>query len=251
MIHIAEEEESGFPELKKFVEFASKRKNYLAVRIPHNLTPEELDIYLAPIKSSLLKDCKLFILLDAEFIREDAEKNIEELVSDFSESCLELGRIFDGGQIEKIAMLGSSFPTSPKDAAGGADAEGSFQVYEEDVYRRVKENYSEIGYGDYVSINTEQVEIRGAGFVPRIDIFQDDGHTFFYKRYRQRDGGYPKCARRVKDESSEYREIANCWACKEIDLASADNPSGLSPSFWISVRMNYYIHKILELRSVS
>ncbi|WP_444931657.1 beta family protein [Microbulbifer sp. SSSA002] len=250
MIHIVEDEDSGFPELRKFVENASKKKPNLAVRIPHDLSPEEFDTYLSPIKDTLHKDCKVYVFLDGEYVRREAENDITGLAGSFTESCAELQRVFNDGQIEKISMLGSSFPTNPAQA-GGDDAEGEFPVYEEEIYKLIQENYPDIGYGDYVSINTEQVEIRGARFVPRIDVFQDDGRSFVYKRYRQKDGGYPKCARRVKEDGYHYKEIPSCWASKEIALASANNASGLSPSFWISVRMNYYIHKILDLRSTT
>mgnify|MGYP001770686679 CR=1 FL=1 len=250
MLHVVEEEESGFPELRDFVAYASQKKDHVAIRIPYDLTTEEFDTYLGPIKESLSESCKIFVILDAEYVREDAEHNLGGLVNTFAESCVEVERVFHPDQIEKISMLCSSFPTSPAQA-GGEDAEGEFSVYEEEIYQSIKCSYPNIGYGDYASINTEQVEIRGATFVPRIDIFQDDGKSFIYKRYRQKDGGYPKCARRVKEDSEKYSEISNCWACEEIDLASSGTASGLSPSFWISVRMNYYIRKIMRLRLIS
>lgn len=69
--------------------------------------------------------------------------------------------------------------------------------------------------------------------MPRIDIALDE--SFIYKRYR-RDSCYSLCARKII-EDKRYKNM-EIWADQEIALASLGIPSGISPSFWIAVRMN-------------
>lgn len=87
--------------------------------------------------------------------------------------------------------------------------------------------------------------MKGGSFVPRIDIASNN--MFIYKRYRRDDGSYPKCAIKMK-EDERYLPIGT-WADKEIELASQGKPTGISPSFWIAVRMNYYITSRVYLRA--
>ncbi|HEO8860767.1 TPA: beta family protein, partial [Klebsiella pneumoniae subsp. pneumoniae] len=39
------------------------------------------------------------------------------------------------------------------------------------------------------------------------------------------------------------------WPDKEIAKAKGNEPSGISPSFWISVRMNHFMNTRVKLRS--
>ena len=59
-----------------------------------------------------------------------------------------------------------------------------------------------------------------------------------------------KCAREVVQDVSNYVSL-DTWADDEIKLAKDNTPTGISPAFWISVRMNYYIETRLRLRSSS
>ena len=89
--------------------------------------------------------------------------------------------------------------------------------------------------------------MRGGTFVPRIDVLTEDGENFFYKRYRRDEGTYELCASKVRSDI-RYKEFG-WWSNNEIKLASEGTPSGNSPSFWISVRMDYYINMKLGLRN--
>lgn len=142
-------------------------------------------------------------------------------------------------------MLCSSFPSNVAQT-GGDDIAGEFSIYEEDIYLGISEKFP-IKYGDYVSINTEQIEMKGGTFVPRIDIASLDGKTFIYKRYRRNNGGYVKAAEHTVRDAASYKPLG-VWADDEIEAAANDNPSGISPAFWISVRMNYYIKSRILLR---
>jgi len=245
MVHLVDDVNT-FNEVGKFVHQMSQIKEHLAVRIPHDLEPEELKSYIKPIVDNLQNGCTLIVLLDACYVRELAEANMDGLVQDFSASTqasLDLGE-----DIEDVVMLCTSFPSSTVKEAKGekADFDGIFRSYEEEIYQKIKRNHSSIKYGDYASINTEQIEMKGGTFVPRIDIALDDG--FIYKRYRRDDGSYPRCAKQMKLDP-RYNQNMGSWANKEIELASQDSPTGISPSYWISVRMEYYIRTRLALRS--
>ncbi|WP_220771249.1 beta family protein, partial [Shewanella sp. MBTL60-007] len=95
-------------------------------------------------------------------------------------------------------------------------------------------------------INTEQIEMKGGTFVPRMDIALESGDRFIYKRYRRHQGSYPKCAVKML-EDPRYVDL-DTWADSEIQLASEGKPTGISPSYWISARMVYYINTRINLR---
>lgn len=243
MVHIYEDEdeESAFEDVEKFVREISKNNKYLAARIPFDLDPEDYEYYLSPIVNNLKNDCSLIVLLDANYIRQEAKANVANIISVFADSAKAVKKL---DKIEDVVTICTSFPSNPAQE-GGEDAEGDFRIYEEQIYRGVKEQVS-VKYGDYASINTEQIEMKGGTFVPRIDISETD--KFIYKRYRRDDGSYPRCAKRMKADP-RYINL-NTWADEEIKLASNNNPTGISPSFWISVRMVYYINTRVNLRNL-
>lgn len=243
MVHIYEDDNGEFNDLENFVKNASTKTNFLAVRLPYDLSDEEVKYYLGPIVRNLSKKCKLFVLFDAEFVR---NKPINDVVDTFLEACS--GTKCFEQKIEDVVMLCTSFPSNVAQV-GGEDIAGSFRIYEEDIYQGVSEEFP-IKYGDYASINTEQIEMKGGTFVPRIDIASLDGKSFTYKRYRRNNGGYVRAAEHTISDTNSYRPLG-VWADEEISAAAANNPSGISPAFWISIRMNYYIKSRILLRESS
>jgi hypothetical protein len=243
MIHIYEDDLMVFPSVAKFVQEMSRVKSHMAVRLPYNLESEDINSYLTPIINNLNKGCTLYVLLDAEYIRNEASEDIGGVIDSFVGSCDTISAF--GNKVEDIVMLCTTFPSNVAQT-GGEDAEGNFKIYEEAIYQGIiAQHPNPIKYGDYVAINTEQIEMKGGTFVPRIDIAL--AHEFIYKRFRRAQGSYPRCATRMKDDK-KYIDIGT-WASQEIDLASRGNPTGISPSFWISVRMEYFINTRLNLRS--
>lgn len=239
MIHLYEDEELSFVEVREFVKSASLRYEKLALRIPYNLSIGEIETYLTPIKEEIHRDCKLIIILDADFIRYTVEPYINDIATSFKQSYTALHSYLDC--IEDIVMMATSFPRVPADL--GDDDAGNFEIFEEYLFREISSSHS-FKYGDYASINTEQVEVMARSFVPRIDI--SNNSTFFYKRYRRDKGSYSECARKILQDE-RYLNL-NTWADEEIELAAKNTPSGISPSYWISIRMNHYIAWRLKLR---
>lgn len=239
MVHLYEDSEDSLKETLQFVKDMSIKKD-LAIRLPYNLPQGNYTYYLDPITKVLQNDHKLIVILDADYIRNEAKNNIKKVADNFIFAIKEIKKL---SKIKYIIMVSTTFPRNPAHE-GKNDEMGEFNIYEEEIYRCVREKV-DVKYGDYVSINTEQIEIKGGGFVPRIDIALEN--SFFYKRYRQKDGGYERCAKKILQDE-RYNNLF-CWADEEIKKASLDNATGLSPAFWISVRMVYYIQSRIKLRN--
>lgn len=242
MVHIYEDDEGGLREVEEFVREASTNVSFLAVRLPHDLDKDEVEFYIEPIINNLSGDCKLIVIFDAGFVRD----NTDDVVDNYLVACSGTVRFLH--KIEDVVMLCTSFPSNVA-SVGRSDDDGEFDIFEERIYRGISEEFP-IKYGDYVSINTEQIEMKGGTFVPRIDIASLDGNTFFYKRHRRNSGGYIECARQVLLDTNHYSNL-NTWGDYEISVAAEGKPSGISPSFWISVRMSYYMRTRLMLRELS
>lgn len=232
MIHVYDEE--NLDETENFVKLISREKDYLALRLPHDL--DDYKKFISPIVNSLNSRSKLLIILDAEQV---SLKNENDVCESFIFACKDIEEFNE--KIEAVVIIATSFPLSP--ASVGNDEYGDVPIIEENIYSKVKQEYP-VKYGDYASINVEQVEIRGGTFVPRIDIAMDD--EFFYKRFRRDKGSYSLCARKVV-EDRRYINL-DTWADHEIHKAADDEPTGISPSFWISVRMNYFMTTRVKLR---
>ncbi len=243
MIHLYEDEDMVFEDVKKFVSLMSLSKKFLAVRIPSNLSAYDLDCYFEPIASAIGNGCKIFIIVDGEYLDRKNPNSFNALLSGFVTTISHIKKFSD--IIEDIVMTTTSFPSSPAEAGRGDDA-GEFEILEERLYRDVNNLMGgDVRYGDYSSINIEQLEIKGGTFVPRIDVAVAD--KFIYKRYRRDDGSYTLCAKNILADY-RYKNLAT-WADKEINLAANGNPTGISPAYWISVRMCYYITSRLILRN--
>ncbi|MDT8880103.1 hypothetical protein RSO68_11505 [Halomonas saccharevitans] len=241
MVHLYEDDQGVMPDVEKFVQAASLQTDFLAVRMPYDLGGEEIGYYLNPIVKNMADGCKLYVVIDAGFVREEPVRSV---VDAFLYTCSGVEAFEE--KIEDVVMLCTSFPSSPANE-GGDDMDGSFRIYEEEIFQKLKGDFP-VKYGDYASINTEQIEMKGGTFVPRIDIASLDGMHFTYKRHRRHSGGYVRCAKHTLSDSENYTPLG-VWADEEISRAASSKPSGISPAFWISVRMNYYIETRLMLRS--
>jgi hypothetical protein len=244
MIHIFEDDDGVAPEVAQFVRKASEQTDLLAVRFPYDLEVEDYATYFEPISNALGEGTKVIVILDAEYIRDKAVADIASVSDQYIESCRAFAAYED--KIDDIFMLCTSFPSNVAQT-GKSDAEGEFEYYEEQIFQRIREELP-IKYGDYVSINTQQIEMKGGTFVPRMDVSLIDGsNLFIYKRFRRHAGSYPLCAKKmIGDNRYTSYEL---WSSAEIELAAQDKPSGISPSYWISVRMHYYIFTRLLLRA--
>ena len=148
----------------------------------------------------------------------------------------------------KIVLSATSFPKNPTEFGG--EEEGNFGLEEGFLYKKVDDAIDSTSiYGDYATINPiRSLQAGGQGWIPRIDMPTEELVFYYRSRKRELEASYAKAYTRVarqviKDE--RYKEVKdkidNCWGIKQIELAAKGDPQGLSPSFWISVRMNIHI----------
>ncbi|ASY75468.1 beta family protein [Pectobacterium polaris] len=232
MIHIYDEED--FDEVKKFVSEMSSSKELLAVRLPFDL--KDHSVFIDPIYSSLNDNSKVIIIIDAGQVDESIASDVKKKIKI---ACNSLNKFND--KIEGVIITMTSFPSTPADY--GSYNEGEFPILEEEIYREISKDIP-VKYGDYASINIQQIEIKGGTFVPRIDVSLES--SFIYKRNKRSAGSYELCAQKMLGDL-RYKPL-NIWADLEISLAAKGNPSGISPSFWIAVRMNYFMCSRVLLR---
>lgn len=232
---------NNFTEIQTFVTNCCSKEsiNYLAIRLPYDIDENFLISCLTAICSSLSETCKLYILLDIGYFRDKLDQIQDKIALAYA--CLSDFKLM----IKDVIIASTTFPKNPAQI-GNQDQSGSFEIYERKLFQNLLIDFPEIKYGDYASINTEQIEIKATTFVPRIDIVSEDGNSFSYKRFRRQDGGYIKCAQEVLSNDFNYINL-NSWADEQITLAAQESPAGISPSFWISVRMNYYIANRLKV----
>jgi len=243
VIHIDFELDPELEETKKFVQLASRNHSILAARIPPGLDEHEYKEIFDAISPSLGLT-KLYVLLDAGCIRKKfkATGNLDEIKSTFSSSIRSIFKLSTNRSwLLQLVSISGSFP--PVVSVEGGDESGRFSILEHRVNLSLRQAFPLIKLGDYGSINAQQTEMRGGTFVPRIDFCNDE--NFFYHRFRRDKGAYIKCAQEVL-KNPHYSSLGT-WGDEEIMAAANGKPSGISPSFWISVRANRYMSSRVKL----
>lgn len=176
---------------------------------------------------------KLIVILDAEYIKPDtAESYANEIKDVISSIKLMLG-------LNKFAVSASSFPKSVTSSNYGGDSFGCFAIEEVQLNSLIRSLLPDIEliYSDYAMIHPVRYDVRGGTWIPRVDLpLQTE---VYYCRYRREDGGYITAAREVV-KNSKYTNVGS-WGNMQIEAASKNNPNGLSPAFWISVRSNIHM----------
>ena len=147
----------------------------------------------------------------------------------------------------KIVVSATSFPRNPTEYGG--DEYGDSNLEEWTLYNNISSKKTFIIYGDYASINPiRSPQVGGSGWVPRIDMPTET--LIFYHRSRKskiEDSYVPAYIRVAKATRTDvkYADAAalsnGCWGIEQIESAAKGYPPGLSPSFWISVRMNIHM----------
>ncbi|MCT4654305.1 MAG: beta family protein [Cohaesibacter sp.] len=158
----------------------------------------------------------------------------------------------------QIVSVGTSFPKNVTDIGGEENDE--FSLEEVALHRALTRlQNTPIEYGDYGSINPIRNDVAppvGVYLRARID-FPTENNTIVYHRVEpivdpdskklltSRSSMYKRAAKLlVADE--RFSLVSDCWGYGEIKHASESVPSGSSPSFWISVRMEIHICRRLD-----
>ena len=207
-----------------------KSHDKLALRVEAD--DNQLINYLETIRSGLDSDDQLLLIIDYGFVE---SSNVEVVVGNL---MLRLSELPDGFTPWAISICGSSFPSSVVNHTSDChDAHGEIKLVEKQVFSKICENYKNTIYGDFASVHPVRYDTRGGGWVPRVDFSLSD--SIIYKRYRRNIGGYEEAASEMVNDS-RYEDL-KCWGNDEIESAANGSPNGLSPSFWIAVRMNTHL----------
>lgn len=226
-IHLYEDTPKNI--IEKEVELLLSNHKKVALRIDADDTNSIQ--YVNNIRDALQDDGNLSLIIDGGFIDRITLPITQQLVST---RYHELTNNFSPWS---VAACTSSFPQSVLQVPGCEDSVGEIPLLEKDLYNFLRAINVDICYGDFASIHPVRYSTRGGAWVPRIDAPLDN--SIIYKRHRRSSGGYIECARKMISDSN-YSSIG-CWGNTEIENAAAGNPSGLSPSFWIAVRLNIHI----------
>lgn len=152
-----------------------------------------------------------------------------------------------------IVCVGTSFPRNVTEI--GDEKSDEFRLEEVALFDEINRLHNEpVSYGDYGSINPIRNDFSppvGVHLRARID-FPTASNTIFYYRVdpvvdeasgtliSSRTSMYKSAAKLVASSSS-FSIVPNSWGCDMIIEAANKSPSGSSPSFWISVRMEIHI----------
>lgn len=184
---------------------------------------------------------RLICLVDAEYIPKDK-------ASVYSANAISIVKQLSRFSPDKIVVAGTSFPKKPTQHRID-DTKGRMVLEEKVFYQNVTKTEKDVIYGDYATIHPFRNDQSGGnGWVPRIDMPTEDELFYFRDKKDKSEASYAGAYERVAEKvvaTGDYRavgkQLKNCWGLEQIDSAADGLPPGLSPSFWISVRMNIHI----------
>ena len=229
-----ETEEAFYLKLGSQVEKLGKNFDKIAYRFSYGYLAYENDIKKLCKKIS---STKLIGVLDVGFMPYGS-------VSNYKSQIEPIIKKLNGFKLNQIVLASSSYPKIPTDYGG--EYEGDFQLDKLKLYNY----FSSAAYGDYATIHPIiSSQAGGNGWIPRIDMPTKKGTIFYYRsrktgKEKKYSSAYIRVAKKVvsdKNYQNTRNFIGDCWGIEQIELAAAGSPQGLSPSFWISVRMNIHI----------
>ncbi len=210
----------------------------IAYRFP--LEYEDFNADLSAVCEVISSD-KIICVVDAGFIAQK-KSNI------YSEKAISVISELNNFSLGKIILSATSFPKNPTDFGG--EEYGQLNLEECIFFNTAnRATHLELIYGDYATINPiRSLQAGGRGWIPRIDLPMEE--LIFYHRSRKSKLGesyataYTRVAKLVTNDQ-RYNDlkskIGDCWGTEQIESAAAGHPKGLSPSYWISVRMNIHM----------
>lgn len=226
-------DDSSEDDLLSQMSFFAEYCNHFAVRVKSDLF--ELDIVTLLLKLASIYE--YILIVDFSYIDGASEDKVDK-------GLAFLKNLSDYDSMPyKVVICSSSFPPMIEHKN---QSSGEVDTYEFGFYTRFKESSSndyEICYGDYASVHPVRNDITAYNWVPRID-YPVDYKILFY-RYQREIGGYKKCAAGLNSNLIFKNTPLDCWGYDEC-IQAEKVPNGKSPSYWISVRINIHIHRVLE-----
>lgn len=211
----------------------------VAYRFP--IDYEEYTQDLDVICKGISKD-KLICIIDAGFV-------LRGKVDDYSGKAQQVVENLKQKNLTSIVLTATSFPINVMNYTNVED-QGEFDLEEWLLYKNIIGKIdTELCYGDYATIHPiRSPQAGGNGWIPRIDVPIKKQLFFYRNRKGKLEKGYKLAYTRVakkiiKDDRyvKLVKKIGPCWGIEQIELAADGSPQGLSPSFWISVRININI----------
>jgi hypothetical protein len=247
MLQIAEDENITIEEnqnnFEKQIKFIASNFDTFFYRnqVSDDYYKEDLSIVPKTLGSNIEK---LYCCIDSIFINQGRSPDFSSEVIKRIKNINEINEEF---KIVNFSTAGTSFPTSI--SAYSPDDHNSIMLEEIAVWEEVTKSIKDLNiiYGDYCSINPERNDMKTNGWIPRIDV--PTKNTLFYYRKRKKDNTYlstyADIAQKIINDS-EYQSIKNsistyCWGLEQIEKTSKGEKTGLTPSFWISVRLNIHL----------
>ncbi len=205
--------------------------NFQTLALRLNALDKDNQKYLEKIKGYLYK---CIVILDAENQQKDF---------DFSKYIEPISHF----KIKAIIYICSCFP-----ATIPISNDGEIQKYDLG-FNRLDEKFPNAYYGDYALTNARRYDMQARGWIPRIDIpeINNNKSWFWYCRYRVSDKldteeAYIECAKKLHDKIGAcINKKTPSWGEKVFLDAKDGYVAGRNPAFWISVRNNIYISKMI------
>lgn len=145
----------------------------------------------------------------------------------------------------RIVLMSSSFP---KAVSAYGDVNGTLEIIERDFHWQLGGDDVTI-YGDHASIFPLPSEPTMSRWVPRIDYCLPLHWT--YRRYRDDNGGFARCAREITSSPDWDEEFcALSWGAdiiRQTALAGEALEGFGAPANWIAARVNMHIERQLAL----
>ncbi|MBR5709944.1 MAG: beta family protein [Thermoguttaceae bacterium] len=149
-----------------------------------------------------------------------------------------------------IFVSAESFPSNPAEASDNINIssrdyhDGKIPIGAYELYKRINNN--NIKYSDYATVFPEPtLQEGGRGWIPRIDL-PTETDIIFGRERRKPNENYQRPYREIAEniiQTDNFKFISEKYPCWGIDniKESAIDPTGLSPSHWIAVRVNIHM----------
>lgn len=209
-------------------------KTYSKVIVRSRQPATDLPLLQAAI-SSIDSVANLFVVLDFGYIR--GSMDAREIEARRTITAL---RLVD--DTVRIAVLSSSFPRS---VVAFGETKGALDILERRFHQNLGGEDVAV-YGDHCSIYPEPFEPTMSRFVPRIDYVTSS--QWHYRRFRQEDGGYTRCAQELVTKLPEWEPpfTSVSWGAAQIaeTVRRGSPPEGFNaPANWIAARVNMHIER--------
>ena len=248
-------EESNYNEyiskLKEKVKSLCKNFQYIVFRVHNEAVAKNIILDINNIiKADIIPDIqnKIIFVFDFKYINNTIQG---------TEITQQLIGVLHKIGIDNIVLSSTSFPENVSDHMSINDFV-KFKIKEIEFFKNCTKGIlnRNIIYGDYATVNPVRNDniVFAKGWIPRIDVPTLDDYIYCRRQRRDKKGTYADAyislaQKIVKSDyfNSLIENNISCWGIQEIMEASDGNVGGSSPRFWISVRVNIYLHIIKEI----